>query len=173
MATTAPASAPTRDEDFPALGEGEHGHMGDKGFIGVALFLALLTAIEVGLYYLEKEEVINQRLNVALLLGFAGVKFYIVAAWFMHLKFDHPQFKRFFIGGAVLAFFCYNAVLSAFGTLKGYTHWAVFAGLVLVLLIIGVTRNKVFEANEHGDGHDHTDHDHDDHSHAPEPAHAH
>lgn len=159
MASTAPA--PTTDDDFPALGEAEHGHPSDLQFIWIAILLAVLTAIEVALYYVEQEEAIDQRANVALLLSLAAIKFAIVAGWFMHLKFDHPQFKRYFIGGGILAAFCYNAVLSAFGVLDGWLHWAVFAGAGLLLLVIGAARNKIFDRNHGGDDHDHDGHDHD------------
>jgi cytochrome c oxidase subunit 4 len=35
------------------------------------------------------------------------VKFWIVAAWFMHLRFDSKMFTRFFVSGIVLAISVY------------------------------------------------------------------
>lgn len=172
MASTAAPSRPDEDT-MPALGKGEHGHPSDLQFIGIALLLAALTAIEVGLYYVEQAEAINQRANVTLLLLLAAVKFAVVAGWFMHLKFDHPQFKRYFIGGGILAGFCYIAVLAAFGVLPPWS-WIVYGASALVMVVMAAVRNKIFDRNEAGhDGHehdDHADHDHADHDHA---AHAH
>ena len=87
----------------------EHSHPSDWKYIQIALILGVLTAIEVALSYVE---VGGEKPTVALLLGLAAVKFYIVVMWFMHLKFDHPWFRRLFVAGLVLAGFCYFAYLS-------------------------------------------------------------
>ncbi len=169
MATASSTQSPSpsrADEDMPALGKGEHGHPSDLRFIGIAVLLAVLTAIEVGLYYVEQAEAIDQRANVTLLLVLAAIKFAIVAGSFMHLKYDHPQFKRYFIGGGVLAGFCYIAVLAAFGAIPPWS-WLVYGGVALVMVVLAAVRNKVFD-DSHGDDHDHGDHDHADHG-----AHAH
>ena len=43
-----------------------------------------------------------------------GVKFFLVAAWFMHLRFDSSLFTKFFVGGLVLATGVYMIALTAF-----------------------------------------------------------
>jgi hypothetical protein len=43
------------------------------------------------------------------------VKFFMVVAWFMHLRFDSRLFRRLFVAGLFLALFCYTAVLTTFG----------------------------------------------------------
>ena len=86
-----------------------HEHPSDLKYIKVALLLGLLTAIEVALSYVE---VGGEKPTVALLLGLAAVKFYIVVMWFMHLKFDHPWFRKLFVTGLVLAGAVYVAYLS-------------------------------------------------------------
>ena len=86
-----------------------HDHPSEFLYVKVALVLAVLTAIEVALSYVE---VGGRRGTVGLLLVFAAVKFAIVVAYFMHLKFDHPWFRRLFVTGLVLAAFCYIAYLS-------------------------------------------------------------
>lgn len=93
-----------------------HEHPSDAKYVKVALLLALLTAIEVVLSYTE--DTVGKNPTVALLLGFAAVKFFIVVMYFMHLKFDHPWFRRLFAIGLVLAGFCYVVYL---GTLHVWT----------------------------------------------------
>lgn len=87
-----------------------HEHPSDWKYIKVALLLAVLTAIEVVLSYTE--DAVGTDPTVVLLLGFAVVKFFIVVMYFMHLKFDHPWFRRLFVMGLGLAAFCYVAFLA-------------------------------------------------------------
>jgi cytochrome c oxidase subunit IV len=168
-------STPSRQEEEytgPAFGKAEHGHPSDMQFIGLAVFLAVLTAIEVALYYVEKDGNIGASLNTTVLLVLAAIKFILVAGVFMHLKYDHPQFKRYFIGGGILAGFCYCAVLTAFGFFTKGTAWFIYGGGVAILLILMFLRNR---GGDHGDhDHDHGDsHSHDSHSHDGDNAHAH
>lgn len=112
----------------------------DWMYVRVGAILAVLTAIEVGLYYLLKNGTIGSALNVWVLLGLAFSKFIIVAAYFMHLKFDSPVFRRMFGTGAVLALFCYTAVLHAFGVFRGSGHWygwgAFLTGAIVVIILV-------------------------------------
>ena len=76
----------------------------------VAVILAIITAIEVAVYYIPS---ITERpgLLVTSLLIFAAIKFFMVGAYFMHLKFDAPAFRRFFIMGIVIALAVFAVVL--------------------------------------------------------------
>lgn len=85
-----------------------HEHPSDWTYIKVALVLGVLTAIEVWLSYAG----LADRLTTGALLIFALAKFAIVVAYFMHLKFDHPWFRRLFVTGLILAGFCYIVYLS-------------------------------------------------------------
>ena len=89
-----------------------HEHPSDFMYVKIAIFLAVLTAIEVALSYVE---VGNQTSTNALLLVFAAVKFATVALYFMHLKFDNRVLRRLFVTGIVLAIFCYLAYLFTLG----------------------------------------------------------
>lgn len=154
----------------PALGPSEHGHPSDLQYIGIAVALAIVTALEVGLYYWKS---LDTQVNSILLLLMAGLKFFVVAAFFMHLKFDNQAFRRLFVGGGVLAGFCYLAVLSAFGVFRPLVMWIVFAVVAAVLLSVGMVRWTGRGAVEHeGHGHESHDHDHAGHDHA-DPSHAH
>jgi cytochrome c oxidase subunit 4 len=97
----------------PASDHDDHaGHPTEWQYIKIALILAAITAVEVALYYWSfSSEVANN--SVLMLL--AAVKFVIVAAYFMHLKFDNKILRRLFITGFVLATFCYVAYLVTLG----------------------------------------------------------
>ncbi len=87
-------------------------HPSDWAYIKIALILAAITALEVFTYF---ETVYNwgQFLIPSLLLMMV-VKFWLVATWFMHLKFDNPIFSKMFVGGLLLAVAVYVATLTAF-----------------------------------------------------------
>ena len=86
-----------------------HDHPSEMIYIKVAAFLAVMTGIEVALSYVE---IGGQHVTIALLLVLAAVKFFTVVAYFMHLKFDHPWFRRLFVTGLVLAILIYVVYLS-------------------------------------------------------------
>ena len=91
---------------------GEHGaHPTEAQYIKIALILGVVTALEVGLYYTK----INQGITNGFLLVLAGFKFVMVAAYFMHLKFDNHVLRRLFITGFVLACVVYVAYLLTLG----------------------------------------------------------
>jgi cytochrome c oxidase subunit 4 len=85
-----------------------HKHPTDRDYMVIALILAVITAGEVALYYWEIGGA-----TVPTLLVMMVAKFFVVAGYFMHLKFDSPMFTRFFVAGMVLAIAVYMAALSA------------------------------------------------------------
>jgi hypothetical protein len=88
----------------------EHGHPSDWTYIKVALFLAVITAVEVGLYYVDmSSEALIASLMPLMIIKFAGVVW-----WFMHLKFDSRTFRQVFIFGLGLAVSVYMIVLLTF-----------------------------------------------------------
>jgi cytochrome c oxidase subunit IV len=91
-----------------------HAHPGPKVYIQVAAWLALATAIEVGLYYLD----MPHGLFIGLLMSLMIVKFATVAMYFMHLKFDAPIFRRLMVTGITLAIIVYLVVLATFGLFR-------------------------------------------------------
>ena len=74
-----------------------------------ALVLAVLTAMEVSLNYIEWDKAVE----VPLLLVLMTIKFALVGLFFMHLKFDSPIFMRLFLTGLALAIAIYSGVLAA------------------------------------------------------------
>ncbi|MGH8972473.1 MAG: cytochrome C oxidase subunit IV family protein [Acidimicrobiia bacterium] len=92
-----------------------HAHPSPLKYVGVAMILAFVTAIEVALYYLD----LPNKLLVALLMGLAFFKFAMVAAYFMHLKFDGRLLRRLFVTGILLALAVYTVALLTLDVLLG------------------------------------------------------
>ena len=87
-----------------------HKHPSEIEYVKIAIFLAAVTAGEVGVYYVHSlKSYLKPILGVMMV-----VKFVFVAAWFMHLKFDSHVFRRFFILGIILALFVFGIVLWTF-----------------------------------------------------------
>jgi cytochrome c oxidase subunit 4 len=87
----------------------EH-HPGPRQYVGVAVVLAIITAIEVAIYYITA---LGDFL-VPLLLAFSFIKFALVVLWFMHLKFDSRLFRRLFVAGLLIALAVFAIVLGTF-----------------------------------------------------------
>jgi len=88
-----------------------HDHPSDGKYIQIALILAVITAAEVATFYVEDS--LGSAL-VPILLVMMVVKFFIVAAWFMHLRFDSNLFTRVFVSGILLATAVYIGFLATF-----------------------------------------------------------
>jgi cytochrome c oxidase subunit 4 len=92
----------------------EHGNHPSEGqYVLIAGILAVLTGIEVALSYLKVGG--SQGITNGTLLVLAAIKFTMVAAFFMHLRFDKPILRRLFVTGLVLAILVYVAYLSTLG----------------------------------------------------------
>ena len=109
----------TTEQDHEVEPAGDHedhaGHPSEATYVKIALILAAVTAVEVGLYYYSFS---SEAANNAVLMVLAAAKFIIVAAYFMHLKFDNKILRRLFITGFVLATFCYIAYLLTLGVFQ-------------------------------------------------------
>lgn len=95
--------------EMPETHEGEHRTPAQYVMIGA--ILVVLTAMEVSLYYIG--ESIARGLLVACLLGLAAIKFFLVAAYFMHLKDDPKMFRRWFIVGGLAALALFTITLTS------------------------------------------------------------
>ena len=85
----------------------EHVHPGPAEYVKVALFLATVTALEVGVYYLKSAKSVLAPVLIIL----SAVKFGMVGLYFMHLKFDTRLFRRVFVMGIILALIVYTVAL--------------------------------------------------------------
>lgn len=95
-------------EDAPPSSDSHaDAHPDDGLYVRVAAILAAVTAIEVGLYYTDLSGIAL----VSILIGLAAIKFGMVVAYFMHLRFDARLLRRLFVTGVVLAGFVFSVAL--------------------------------------------------------------
>jgi cytochrome c oxidase subunit IV len=106
---TGAAGAPDSHEET-VHGKGRP-HPSDRNYVVIALILAAITAVEIAFYYLEDD---LGAIVVPGLIIMMAAKFFIVAAWFMHLRFDSNLFTRVFVSGLVLAIGVYVGALLTF-----------------------------------------------------------
>ena len=86
-------------------------------YLKVALTLAALTGVEVGVFYIEALE--PAFLVIFILLSV--VKFALVVMFYMHLKFDSRLFSGLFVGGLLLAVMVALALMALFQVLSAAT----------------------------------------------------
>ena len=89
----------TQREEGAAAHEVHTGHPTPATYFKVAMTLTVITAIEVAIFYVTW----LRHGIIPILVVLSGVKFALVAMFYMHLKYDAQLFTRFFIGGLVLA----------------------------------------------------------------------
>ena len=93
----------------PDAAEHAHDHPTDLQYVKIALFLGVLTALEVATYFWE--DLFGSKPSttalVAVLIPMMVIKFGTVAGYFMHLKYDNPIFRRVFTFGLILAMVVY------------------------------------------------------------------
>ncbi|MCH8813538.1 MAG: cytochrome C oxidase subunit IV family protein, partial [Chloroflexi bacterium] len=90
---------------------GGQGHPSALQYAQIGIVLAIITAVEVALYYLD----LSRNALVGLLLALSALKFALVVLWFMHLRFDNRLFSTLFVGGIVLAIGIFTVALSTVG----------------------------------------------------------
>lgn len=79
----------------------------------IALILAILTLLEVAVFYVP----LLHAAIVPFLLVLSAAKFALVALFFMHLKFDRPVLTTVFAGGLIVATGIILAMMLLFGTI--------------------------------------------------------
>lgn len=75
----------------------EHTHPGELTYVKVAAVLAVITVIEVAIYYIQWFH--DSGALVPSLLVLSAIKFATVISYFMHLKFDPKMLSWTFIFG--------------------------------------------------------------------------
>lgn len=95
-------------------------HPTPRQYVNIAILLAVLTGIEVALFYVE--EALRESggpvwFVIPALLILAFLKFVIVVGYYMHLRYEKSMLARFFSAGFSLALLLYGVVLAAFGVL--------------------------------------------------------
>jgi cytochrome c oxidase subunit 4 len=90
----------------------EHVEPTPKLYWLIALVLAVLTALEVSVAYID---IISGQVLVGVLITLGIVKFALVVGFFMHLRFDKPIYRSLFLVGAIGVIPLFAAVLLTFG----------------------------------------------------------
>lgn len=96
-------------ESVGGLSRNASHHPGVLEYTQIGVILAVLTAIEVGVYYID----MDHNVLVAALIALAALKFGLVVAFFMHLKFDSRLFATMFLGGLAIALSVFLVALSS------------------------------------------------------------
>ena len=109
--TTAPTAAEHDDHG---------GHPSDAQYVWIAIILGVLTALEFLTYFSSVLPDFINDLALPILLVLMAVKFFLVVAYFMHLKFDHKLLRQIFVFGLLLAVAVYFATLQAFRFFSGF-----------------------------------------------------
>lgn len=88
-------------------------HVSNRTYIGVGAILAVLTALEVMVFYVPALAPVL----VPILLVLMVAKFVLVVLFFMHLKFDDTVFSGLFSGPLLVSTSIVLALLLLFGKL--------------------------------------------------------
>ena len=94
-----------------------HEHPTWKQYKWVALILTLITIVEVWAYYVPS--FVASPAFVPILLIMSALKFAIVVAFYMHLKYDHKIFRALFTGPLMIAMATLISLLFLFGKFAG------------------------------------------------------
>ena len=97
-------------------------HPGWPTYWKVALFLTVVTAIEVSAYYIPAWSL--SWIYVPSMLIMSGIKFAVVVAFYMHLKYDHKLFRALFTGPLMIA------TLTLIGLLFLFSKLAIKLGML-------------------------------------------
>jgi caa(3)-type oxidase subunit IV len=95
------AELPTVQHPLPRIGP--------RQYVIVGVFLTIVTSIELWVSYSPLGTA-----KIPILIVLSAVKFGVVVAFFMHLRFDNPALTRFFVFGLALAGAILIALISIF-----------------------------------------------------------
>ncbi len=85
----------------------DHNHPTVAFYIWIGVALAILTGVEVAIFYIEAFEAVEAPLLIIL----STAKLVLVVMYFMHLKMDQRVLTWLFIAGAVLGVFMVTALV--------------------------------------------------------------
>jgi cytochrome c oxidase subunit 4 len=96
----------------PSAGAAHQEHASVQTYLRVAVVLAILTAIEIGALYVPG---LPPHILVTLILIFGTMKFALVVAFFMHLRYDNKLLTVLFVGPLLIATGIILAIMALFG----------------------------------------------------------
>ena len=91
----------------------EESHPGPRQYVIIGIILVVITAIEVGLFYIQA----NPAIIVWLLIASSLAKFLIVVGFFMHLRFDDRRVALLFFFPLLIMVSLVVALMAMFSTL--------------------------------------------------------
>lgn len=97
----------------------QHAHPTNRFYIIVGVILIALTVLEVLGYMGEQSGTLGPGMATTIILFLSAVKFLLVVALYMHLKFDHKLFTGIFVFPALLATLVIGSMILLFGPLHG------------------------------------------------------
>jgi cytochrome c oxidase subunit 4 len=110
-----PSHEPHANVDHTAMGIA-HEHPTWPTYWKVAVILALITGVEVWIYYIPS--FVASRAFVPVLLVMSAIKFATVVMFYMHLRYDHKLFRALFTGPLLIAIVTIVGLLFLFGHLS-------------------------------------------------------
>ena len=97
----------------------QHAHPTNRFYLIIGAALIGLTVLEVIGYLGEENGTLGPGVAAVIILSLSAVKFVLVVALYMHLKFDHKLFTGIFVFPALLATLVITAMIFLFGPLHG------------------------------------------------------
>jgi cytochrome c oxidase subunit 4 len=97
----------------------QHAHPTNKFYLTVGAALIGLTVLEVLGYLGEERGTLAPGMATTIILILSAVKFGLVVALYMHLKFDHKLFTGIFVFPALLATLVICGMIFLFGPIHG------------------------------------------------------
>lgn len=92
----------------------KHAHPSNRTYILIAAVLGVITAVEVGVFYMDALKPVL----VPILLVLSAAKFTMVVGFFMHLKFDSKLYRALFVGPLVVAIAVMMAMFLLYGVFR-------------------------------------------------------
>ncbi|HEU0300216.1 MAG TPA: cytochrome C oxidase subunit IV family protein [Longimicrobium sp.] len=95
----------------------QHAHPTNRFYLVIGVVLIGLTVLEVLGYMGEKNGTFGPGAATLIILFLSGIKFLLVVAMYMHLKFDHKLFTGIFVFPAMLGMLVIGSMILLFGPL--------------------------------------------------------
>ena len=97
----------------------QHAHPTNRFYLTIGLILLVLTGLEVLGYMGETSGTLGPGMATTIILLLSALKFGLVVALYMHLKFDHKLFTGIFVFPALLATLVICGMIFLFGPIHG------------------------------------------------------
>jgi cytochrome c oxidase subunit 4 len=90
----------------------EEAHASNQTYVRIAIILAIITLVEVAIYYLPTVRPVL----IPALIVLSLAKFVMVVGFFMHLRYDNRIYRFMFAAGLIVSLGVYLAMIAMFWT---------------------------------------------------------